>query len=418
MAPTKIKKKAAAKTKSSPAAKGGSSASKKQRASGKTNGLHLPSLTIKGFRGVKELELSELGRVTLLVGKNGVGKSTVLEAVRLYASFGNPEVIGDILTVRESVLEREDIDGDAINFPDHGGLFFGYDEPKSNANIEIGCTENGNALEIEISNFDHKELDDMPPPLLSVLEGEGRCFVVSSGPDRKRVGKFPFIGSGAKRKQPYQWMGGMSRFWSGKGIMIDSIPCERLGPDRPRNAEIVSWYEELALTKKADLVMKALYFVRPDIEGLISRGSIGHNYRSMRIGGYDRRMVTKLKGVDAQVPLRSMGDGIVHLLGLAVALINAKDGFLLIDEVENGIHYSLFPELWEFVFRTAEKNNVQVIATTHSWDCVAGFAKVSLELKEIRGQLFRIQREGEDVRAVSYTEEELAIAAKIGSEVR
>ena len=47
---------------------------------------HLQSLSIEGFRGIKELSIPRLGRATLLAGRNGVGKTTVLAAVRGYAS--------------------------------------------------------------------------------------------------------------------------------------------------------------------------------------------------------------------------------------------------------------------------------------------------------------------------------------------
>ena len=50
--------------------------------------LHLPSLVIKNFRGIDELTIPRLGRVTLLAGKNGVGKTTVLDAVRVWADRG------------------------------------------------------------------------------------------------------------------------------------------------------------------------------------------------------------------------------------------------------------------------------------------------------------------------------------------
>jgi predicted ATPase len=49
---------------------------------------HLPDLLIEGYRGIRRLELKKLGNVNLLVMRNGVGRSSVLEAVWLYSSQG------------------------------------------------------------------------------------------------------------------------------------------------------------------------------------------------------------------------------------------------------------------------------------------------------------------------------------------
>ena len=48
--------------------------------------LQLPDLFITNFRGIKNLTVPRLGRVTLVAGQNGVGKSTVLDAVKVYAA--------------------------------------------------------------------------------------------------------------------------------------------------------------------------------------------------------------------------------------------------------------------------------------------------------------------------------------------
>ena len=73
--------------------------------------LHLPDLTIKGFRGIEELTIPRLGRVTLLVGKNSVGKTTVLDAARIYAARGRRGVLQDVLAQREEVLPAVDEQG-------------------------------------------------------------------------------------------------------------------------------------------------------------------------------------------------------------------------------------------------------------------------------------------------------------------
>ena len=106
------------------------------------------------------------------------------------------------------------------------------------------------------------------------------------------------------------------------------------------------------------------------------------------------------------------------MCGVALALANSHSGFLLIDEVENGIHQSVQQDFWRMVLLTAQENNAQVFATTHSWDCVAGFAKASAELEQITGVLVRLEQEEGRVKAVQYSQEDLKTAAEQGIEVR
>src|SRR6266566_2394017 len=63
--------------------------------------LILNSLEIRGFRGFRHLQIERLGRVNLIVGKNNVGKSSLLEALQLYAVRGSPALIWELLRVRD-----------------------------------------------------------------------------------------------------------------------------------------------------------------------------------------------------------------------------------------------------------------------------------------------------------------------------
>src|SRR6266849_7306838 len=63
--------------------------------------LILNSLEIRGFRGFRQLQIERLGRVNLIVGKNNVGKSSLLEALQLYAHRGSPRLIWELLVARD-----------------------------------------------------------------------------------------------------------------------------------------------------------------------------------------------------------------------------------------------------------------------------------------------------------------------------
>ena len=125
------------------------------------------------------------------------------------------------------------------------------------------------------------------------------------------------------------------------------------------------------------------------------------------------------RGTHLRVPLKSLGDGAVRLLGVALALANSRDGFLQhIDEAENGIHHAVQRDFWRMVLQTARDNNVQVLATTHGWDCVRGFAQAARELGAVDEVLVRLERRGDRIRALEYPEEELIVAARQEIEVR
>src|SRR5262249_16354634 len=89
--------------------------------------LILNSLEIQRFRCFRELRIEHLGRVNLIVGKNNVGKSTMLEALRLFARPASLADLVDILVSRNEILRTEATDwnrGRIISLPVES-LYFG-----------------------------------------------------------------------------------------------------------------------------------------------------------------------------------------------------------------------------------------------------------------------------------------------------
>ena len=125
---------------------------------------------------------------------------------------------------------------------------------------------------------------------------------------------------------------------------------------------------------------------------------------------------------DKPIPLNSMGDGMLRIFQLALNAISANGGFLLIDEFENGLHYSIQEKVWSWLFDLAAFLDIQIFATTHSWDSVESFSKVASK-KNGEGVLFRVGRgiKTSDIGkivATEFDEEELAIITQDDVEVR
>ena len=204
------------------------------------------------------------------------------------------------------------------------------------------------------------------------------------------------------------------RFLNEESDFRPEIRCESLGPSLMSNSDMARFWDKVALTDDESRAVEALNLIfGRRVERVAMVGTERPPRRS-----YGRRMVAKIEGQARPIPLKSLGDGAVRLFSEALALANSPDGFLVIDEAVNGIHHSVQHHFWKMVIKTAYENNVQVLATTHGWDCVAGYAQAATESEEVEGALVRLETSGDGIRAVEYSEEELRVVAEQRIEVR
>jgi predicted ATPase len=168
-------------------------------------------------------------------------------------------------------------------------------------------------------------------------------------------------------------------------------------------------WDKIALSDQEHDVVDALRIITPDIAAVSMVG--GENSRQQRIA------IVKIKGQARPLPLRSFGDGLNRLFGIVLSLANARNGLLLIDEVENGMHHSAQAAVWRAIFQLSQRLNAQVFATCHSWDSIAAFQKAAAEDREA-GVLIRLARKGDEVIPTVFREDELAVATRDGIELR
>jgi AAA15 family ATPase/GTPase len=121
------------------------------------------------------------------------------------------------------------------------------------------------------------------------------------------------------------------------------------------------------------------------------------------------------------IPLKKLGDGVKRVLSIGIALVNAQNKMLLLDEFEVGLHHSIQEQLWEIIFKYAKEWNIQVFATTHSQDTVKAFNYISSkeEYKNM-GQYMRLQpsRKTGEIEALIYTQESLENSLDLNLETR
>jgi hypothetical protein len=173
----------------------------------------------------------------------------------------------------------------------------------------------------------------------------------------------------------------------------------------PLPADLRDKFSEIQRKKRVQEVVGLLKEIEPAIEDLRLLDPPGALYADT--------------GASELMPASLMGGGIVKLLSVALAMLNFQDGFVLIDEVENGLDYLSQRKLWDAIFSWAQKSNVQVFATSHSRECIRAFSDCAeAALFGADAMLFRIERKGDDFRAVEYTRELLAESLESEWEVR
>jgi len=351
----------------------------------------LNSLVIKNFRMLEDFTVEKLGRVNLIVGKNNSGKSTVLEALRIYAGNANLELLKSIAESRDEIFKQN-----TSRFL-YNELFTGREFPKSkyldeeeyNGHVPFPDTEDE---EILITELDRKK---------SVyIWSTGQSFYDSRGSyeDRRRDNFYPDDVSNLKQYQ--------------KKFETEKIPLGFVPTQFSETDKLEREWNDINLTDNEDIVIQALQIIIPDFKRLAFDGD------------KDKRWVkVKLANLPKPVPLKSLGDGMLRVLQIAIKLVSAQGGFLLIDEFENGLHYSTQEKIWRLLFEMAEKLDIQVFATTHSWDCIESFTKVAIENETTEGILFRMGRSAKtsnkgQVIATVYDKERLYNITQADIEVR
>lgn len=115
--------------------------------------------------------------------------------------------------------------------------------------------------------------------------------------------------------------------------------------------------------------------------------------------------------------LTELGDGARHIVSIITSLFQAENGYLFIDELENGIHYTHLDKVWDVILKVSKEVNCQVFVTTHSKECIEAFNRQNIENEGAYLEFYR-SKKNNTINVKKRDKEQLAYSLSHDGEFR
>lgn len=353
------------------------------------------SVRIQNFRQFKDLKLDNLAQINLITGKNNTGKTSLLEALLLHVSPSNPEMVLTIADQRG--MEALLADGPGA----WGWIFRDSADPQA---ITIESVDSGNnrmtlrimtSRGLQIPQTSFGGTNGEPAASEPVISASGR-------PLHSLILEYEDL-QGHRGSSRIRLDGGSRVIEHDAGLF--GFKRWYLATKPEPTAESAQIYSRIVLANREEDVVEALRVIDARLRRL----------RLLDTG--TGPVIHADLGDNRFVPVNVAGRGLSRLLTLVSVIIDTSGGLVLIDEVEDGLHHSTLVDVWKVVIQSAHKHSVQIVATTHSYECIQAAVEASMGTP---GQLamFRLTRVDDRVRVVDVDDEGLRDAVSLGFEVR
>lgn len=351
----------------------------------------ITDISIENFKILKSISLKDMKRVTLISGKNNIGKSTLLEAIFLYMDHSSGESFGKLNGFRGTITTGAEGLWEPIFYQ------MNTDNP-----ITITVTDDNNVGILKYS----RDNNYLPTNINGISEG----ILAQFRADTKASYSLAYSYTLDNYKEE-------GHFSLNNSSILRDINSTLLGneimsmkPTRFINALfirefsfLVNEFGRIELSGEKKDLIEALQEMDESIEDVITLSVRGLTQLYLRVNGQ-------------LMPLHYAGDGITKLMSICLAIMDQKNGVVLVDELETGLHYSIYGKLWKIINSISQKSNCQVIATTHSYEMISA----------IRGEFnntddfcyYRIGNTKDNLNAYRYSYSMLDSALESEMEVR
>jgi len=363
----------------------------------------IKSLRIEHFRNLKQVEINDLGRINILLGKNNSGKTVIQEALFLLAPPADP-----LAALRNLNLQRGyDIDVDSPDFWD--SFFYNWDITRD---IVLKVTVEGDfpfTKELKIKAIQKQTDSAIGEISESNRQTIGLHLILvkkESGGEVKferlemKLEHYNMISSSLSYNNlPGYWSKDPSKHAFPIAFLVVKVAA--------RTNQEAQRFSRLDTVGRYDEILAAMQIIEPRLKRLIVAAT---RWGNVLYGDL---------GTGHLIPISLMGEGTTRILSIVLALLNCKGGIVMIDEAESGLHYSVLVALWKMIAETARRLDVQIFAATHSYECIQAIHE-AIEALGYTDDLkaYRFDRIGETTRVVDYTAEMLATGFEMGLEMR
>ena len=305
-------------------------------------------LELCNFRCFKKFAM-EFKPITLVSGKNNAGKTSILDSIFLFQDYADPIVFFKLLSFRG--MRQDDTSARTVWEP----LFHNMDT-KEPIEIRLNGTH---SLRLEKNNK-YTMSNKAPGVLDSILGFSSANYTLSCffERDSKRFAGDYIIGN-EKLNHNIVLSGN-----DNSPIQPNDEFIQYLGPHITlSDITVADLFGQIELSQNKTDKKKLIDVLKILDECIVDITTIATN-------GLVQLYFTNKQGI--KLPIHTMGDGIRKLLHIALILLAKPGCILLLDEVENGLHYSLHTKFWEMISVLAIQERCQIIATTHSYECITG----------------------------------------------
>lgn len=340
-------------------------------------------ISIENFRGIKHLEMEGFSKINLIFGKNNVGKTSILESLFLLLGMSNPELPNAVNAFR---LPYNSSNWDYLQYLFH--------------NIELDS-------QIKLSGTVKQETRSVEISLQSLYHSLGQS---SSSTDAKN---FDSIKLSYKRGNIANQMTSTFSFL----------------PDGRITRQLDTTYKENVLAKfissarNNDLGSEFSQYLKQQKNGnrdelLAMLKAFDNNISSIDM--LNDGLYIGFNNINGLVPLAFAGDGLKLFLNTLISVANSNNDVILVDEMDNGLHYSSYILFWKSLIKLISQKNTQIFLTTHNREILEALARVLKENANSRhlASFYSISNFEDAMHAYKYDAEEFMIAIESDLELR